>query len=145
MSKPYVVGIDIGGTNTVFGIVDARGTIIDNGSIKTGKHSKIEDYVNETEYDVKNGIAGGLVVKPVEPEDNSDQIKGETFIKPKITYNYSYTGTESFEWSFDSKLPIEVIKKNNNSISIKWTKGYSGEFVLRYGNYEKTIVVESLF
>ena len=47
MSKPYVVGIDIGGTNTVFGIVDARGTIIDNGSIKTGKHSKIEDYVDE--------------------------------------------------------------------------------------------------
>ena len=28
MEKPYVVGIDIGGTNTVFGIVDARGTII---------------------------------------------------------------------------------------------------------------------
>ena len=25
MEKPYVVGIDIGGTNTVFGIVDARG------------------------------------------------------------------------------------------------------------------------
>ncbi|MBR2475049.1 MAG: ROK family protein, partial [Bacteroidaceae bacterium] len=47
MSKPYVVGIDIGGTNTVFGIVDARGTIIASGSIKTGKHSKIEDYVDE--------------------------------------------------------------------------------------------------
>jgi hypothetical protein len=57
----------------------------------------IEDYVNETEDDVKNGIAGGLIVKPVEPEDNSEQIKGETFIKPKITYNYNYTGTESFE------------------------------------------------
>ena len=27
MEKPYVVGIDIGGTNSVFGIVDARGTI----------------------------------------------------------------------------------------------------------------------
>ncbi len=24
MEKPYVVGIDIGGTNTVFGIVDVR-------------------------------------------------------------------------------------------------------------------------
>ncbi|MBR3609506.1 MAG: ROK family protein [Bacteroidales bacterium] len=47
MSKPYVVGIDIGGTNTVFGIVDARGTIIASGSIKTGKHSKIENYVDE--------------------------------------------------------------------------------------------------
>ena len=35
MEKPYVVGIDIGGTNTVFGIVDARGTIIASSSIKT--------------------------------------------------------------------------------------------------------------
>ena len=47
MSKPYVVGIDIGGTNTVFGIVDARGTIIASGSIKTNKFNEVEDYVNE--------------------------------------------------------------------------------------------------
>ena len=33
MCKPYVVGIDIGGTNTVFGIVDARGSILATGSI----------------------------------------------------------------------------------------------------------------
>ena len=37
MEKPYVVGIDIGGTNTVFGIVDARGTIIASSSIKTAR------------------------------------------------------------------------------------------------------------
>lgn len=47
MSKPYVVGIDIGGTNTVFGIVDARGNVIASSSIKTAKHSKVEDYVDE--------------------------------------------------------------------------------------------------
>ena len=47
MSKPYVVGIDIGGANTVFGIVDARGTIIASGSIKTNKFNEVEDYVNE--------------------------------------------------------------------------------------------------
>ena len=47
MSKPYVVGIDIGGTNTDFGIVDARGTIIASGSIKTNKFNEVEDYVNE--------------------------------------------------------------------------------------------------
>ena len=35
MEKPYVVGIDIGGTNTVFGVVDARGTILYSSSIKT--------------------------------------------------------------------------------------------------------------
>ncbi|MEF9924521.1 MAG: ROK family protein [Muribaculaceae bacterium] len=47
MSKPYVVGIDIGGTNTVFGIVDARGSVISSGSIKTTKHSNIDDYIDE--------------------------------------------------------------------------------------------------
>ena len=46
MSKPYVVGIDIGGTNTVFGIVDARGSILATGSIKTQKYTEINDYVN---------------------------------------------------------------------------------------------------
>lgn len=45
MEKPYVVGIDIGGTNTVFGIVDARGSILYSGSIKTGKYLEIEDYI----------------------------------------------------------------------------------------------------
>lgn len=35
MQKPYVVGIDIGGTNTVFGIVDARGSVLATSSIKT--------------------------------------------------------------------------------------------------------------
>ena len=47
MAKPYVIGIDMGGTNTAFGIVDARGTVIASSSIKTGKQSKIEDYIDE--------------------------------------------------------------------------------------------------
>ena len=45
MEKPYVIGIDIGGTNTVFGVVDARGTILYSGSIKTGHYDDINDYV----------------------------------------------------------------------------------------------------
>ena len=47
MKKPDVVGIDIGGTNTVFGLVDARGTIIANGSIKTQAYPTAEEYVDE--------------------------------------------------------------------------------------------------
>ncbi len=47
MAKPYVIGIDMGGTNTAFGIVDARGNVIASDSIKTAKHSKIEDYIDE--------------------------------------------------------------------------------------------------
>ncbi|MDO5017091.1 MAG: ROK family protein [Porphyromonas sp.] len=46
-SKPYVVGVDVGGTNTVFGIVDARGNIIRSGKIKSTNHIKVEDYIKE--------------------------------------------------------------------------------------------------
>lgn len=46
-NKPYVVGVDVGGTNTVFGIVDARGTIIRSDKIKSTNHVKVEDYVKE--------------------------------------------------------------------------------------------------
>jgi glucokinase len=53
MEKPYVIGIDMGGTNTVFGVVDARGTILYSGSIKTGKHADVNDYVDELSQGVK--------------------------------------------------------------------------------------------
>lgn len=46
-SKPYVIGIDMGGTNTVFGIVDARGIVLASNSIKTRKHNNIDDYIDE--------------------------------------------------------------------------------------------------
>ena len=45
--KPYVIGIDMGGTNTVFGIVDTRGNLIASNSIKTAKHNNITDYIDE--------------------------------------------------------------------------------------------------
>ena len=45
MEKPYVVGMDIGGTNTVFGIVDSRGNVLATDSVKTQSYAKIEDYV----------------------------------------------------------------------------------------------------
>ena len=46
IEKPYVVGMDIGGTNTVFGIVDQRGNVLATDSIKTQAYTKIEDYVD---------------------------------------------------------------------------------------------------
>ena len=47
MERPYVVGIDIGGTNSVFGIVDARGTIIASGAVKTQVYGTADEYVDE--------------------------------------------------------------------------------------------------
>jgi activator of 2-hydroxyglutaryl-CoA dehydratase len=36
--QEYAIGIDIGGTNTVFGVVDHRGDILYRGAISTRKH-----------------------------------------------------------------------------------------------------------
>lgn len=47
MEKPYVVGMDMGGTNTVFGIVDARGNVVSKSAIKTGTHSDVNLYIND--------------------------------------------------------------------------------------------------
>jgi len=44
--KPYVIGLDLGGTNSVFGIVDARGEIKATTAIKTGGYQTAAAYVN---------------------------------------------------------------------------------------------------
>ena len=46
MNKPYVIGIDLGGTNTEFGIVDRKGEILFRDSISTLGYTKGEEYVN---------------------------------------------------------------------------------------------------
>lgn len=46
MEKTYVVGMDIGGTNTVFGIVDSRGNVLVSDSVKTQQYDKIDEYVD---------------------------------------------------------------------------------------------------
>ena len=44
-TKPYVIGLDLGGTNSVFGIVDARGEIKATTAIKTTGFTDVNDYV----------------------------------------------------------------------------------------------------
>ena len=45
--EQYAIGIDIGGTNTVFGIVDHRGDISYRGAISTRKHEKVGSFIDE--------------------------------------------------------------------------------------------------
>lgn len=42
---PYVIGLDMGGTNSVFGIVDQRGNIKAQTAIKTKGYADVNDYV----------------------------------------------------------------------------------------------------
>ena len=80
MSKPYVIGIDIGGTNTVFGIVDARGAVIASSSIKTLKHPDVNDYIDELYTEV---------TRLLEANDAVDKIHGIGVGAPNANY---YTG-----------------------------------------------------
>ncbi|HOE39251.1 MAG TPA: ROK family protein [Bacteroidales bacterium] len=84
MDKKYVVGIDIGGTNTVFGIVDARGNVLAKSSVKTAVHQDINLYINDI-YEEFLKIAkdfGGI-----------DNIKGIGIGAPNGNY---YTGNIEF-------------------------------------------------
>ena len=44
-NKPYVIGVDLGGTNTVFGIVNANGEVIAENSIRTQEYPTAEAFV----------------------------------------------------------------------------------------------------
>ena len=108
----------------------------------------VEYYANETEDDIPNGIVGGLLEPPQDPnEGETMDIVGDTFIKVKKPYNFYFDGTVSAEWSVDKKYPITLTPdlEDPRNITLQWESSYSGQFELYYGDYHKTIVVESLF
>ena len=45
LSKQIALGIDIGGTNTKYGLVNHRGEILAKGSMKTDRYEKVEDFI----------------------------------------------------------------------------------------------------
>lgn len=57
VSQQLAIGIDIGGTNSVFGIVDNRGDIHYRGAISTRTHAKVEDYIEELYQAIAPAIA----------------------------------------------------------------------------------------
>lgn len=107
----------------------------------------VEYYANEFEDDVENGVAGGLILQEENPnsERTEKSIEGETFIKPKGKYIYTYTGLSSGDWFIDKKYPVKFKEIDKNTIELEWTAGYSGQFDLIKGTTTKTIIVESLF
>lgn len=59
--KPYTVGIDIGGTNTVFGIVNEEGHVLSHDAIKTKDYPDINIYADTVAGHLRSLIhaAGG--------------------------------------------------------------------------------------
>lgn len=113
MCKPYVLGIDIGGTNTVFGIVDARGQVVASDSIKTRKHTIFADYIS----DLHDGIARLLKANEAE-----GKIQGIGIGAPNANY---YTGTidnnVNLPWSAPNLPLAEEISRSFGGIPVAVT------------------------
>ncbi len=94
----YVIGLDLGGTNSVFGIVDARGEIKATTAIKTGGYSRVEDYV----------AASVEALQPIiEQVGGIERIKAMGIGAPNGNY---YKGTiemaPNLPWAHDTIVPL---------------------------------------
>ena len=111
--KPNVVGIDIGGTNTVFGIVDQKGNVLASNSIKTQAYKELDDYMNA----LCDGIA-----QLVKDNCGMDKIQGigvgapnANFYSGNIEYaaNLSWKGIVPFAKMMSEKLGVPVALTND--------------------------------
>ena len=109
--KPYVLGIDIGGTNTVFGIVDARGIVIASSSIKTRKHNNVEDYIDELHHEA---------MKIIEANDAVDKIHGIGIGAPNANY---FTGNidECVNLPWPAPIPLAQMVSDRFGIPVAIT------------------------
>lgn len=140
-SKFYLQGIEEADEHVCWRI-EAVDTISMPGVIQ---FAATKYYANEFEDDIEGGVIEGLIVDPIPPEPSDSEIVGEVFIKPKNKYVYEYTGGGTADWSFEpTKLPISYNIEDNKLILI-WNSSYTGQFVIKCGGKEKTVVVESLF
>lgn len=109
--KPYVLGIDIGGTNTVFGIVDTRGTVIASNSIKTQKHSDINDYIDELYTEI---------TRLIQLNDAVDKIHGIGIGAPNANY---FTGTieDGVNLIWPTPIPLAQLVRDKFGIPVAVT------------------------
>ena len=111
--KPYVIGVDLGGTNTVFGVVNARGEVVAENSIKTQQYKTAEAFVE----------AGVACLKPLLAQiGGADQVQGMGIGAPNGNY---YNGTIEFApnlpWAHEGIIPLADMFNKATGIPVKLT------------------------
>jgi glucokinase len=138
--KPYVIGLDLGGTNSVFGIVDARGDIKATTAIKTGGFEKVEDYVK----------ASVEALQPIiEQVGGTDKIKAMGIGAPNGNY---YNGTIEFApnlpWAHNGIVPLAKLFSDQLGIPVALTNDANaaaiGEMVYGVARGMKNFIVITL-
>ena len=112
--KPYVIGLDLGGTNSVFGIVDARGEIKATTAIKTQGYDRVEDYVDAC-VEALNVI--------IEQVGGLEKIKAMGIGAPNGNF---YNGTIEFapnlEWAHNGVVPLaKLFSERLNNLPVGLT------------------------
>ena len=111
--KPYVIGLDLGGTNSVFGIVDSRGDIKATTAIKTQGYETVDEYVEASVEALKIIIdqVGGI-----------EKIKALGIGAPNGNY---YTGTIEFapnlSWGHNGIVPLAKMFSDKLGIPVALT------------------------
>lgn len=114
----------------------------------------ILEFTAEEDYDCDHE---DLIIEVVDPnplvEETENMIIGETFTKPLGSYIYTvkdiiYDANWEVSLSSENKdvedvLEYEVLE--DGSLKVTWTAMISGSFVIKYGDLERTIIVQSLF
>ena len=104
--KPYVIGVDLGGTNTVFGIVNQRGDVLYDDSIRTQEYLTAEAFVE----------AGVTCLKPlIEKAGGIEQIKAMGIGAPNGNY---YTGSIEFAPNLPWKGVVPLSKMFSDALGI---------------------------
>src|ERR671921_642917 len=98
LSNEFAIGIDIGGTNTKYGIVNHRGEIVEKGELKTDGYPTIESFVDAL-YDTLTPIIDGNA--------KDGKVKGIGIGAPNGNY---YTGTIEYAPNLHWKGIIPLTK-----------------------------------
>lgn len=111
--KPYVIGLDLGGTNSVFGIVDSRGDIKATTAIKTQGYETVEDYVDAS-------VTALLPI--IEEVGGIEKIKAMGIGAPNANY---YTGTIEYapnlSWGHNGIVPLADMFKERLGVPVAMT------------------------
>ena len=109
----YALGIDIGGTNTVVGLVDKEGKVLGTDSVKTQSFPVLEEYVKTVSKLAKDLIAKNNV--------SIDEIVGLGIGAPNANY---YTGNiemaPNLPWKQD-KVPLAKMFREELNIPVTIT------------------------
>jgi len=113
--KSHVIGLDLGGTNSVFGIVDSRGDIKATTAIKTQGYDTVEAYVEasvEALQIIIDQVGGIDTIKAMGiGAPNGNYYKGTIEFAPNLSWGHS--GIVPLAKMFSEKLGIPVALTND--------------------------------